>query len=376
MRAGKRVLLLLVLGLCVCSLTAQAEPSLEQLRADIKQLAESIDANLKKKSQNFDQLRLHDLRIAKLSQVSRQLEQKLTANRKSMERNQVRQTELRRLSTHNRRQLANHLRGLYRVGNQNLLRTLFSVQDAASLSRQLSYYSYFSQARIEQLKQARESQRSLREIGEKLEQDQQNLSRLQSQKQSELERLNRAKLQRTAFLQQLNQTLTQQQSRLQRLQEDLARLEDLLQDLDHAPENPPPAPRKRQSFATLKGELSWPINGGRIIQAYGKKSAGTTRHGIIISAAEEQAVFPVAEGKVLYADWLRGFGMLLIIDHGGQYMSLYGHNTALYCEKGDWVEPLQQIASAGKSGGSDEVGLYFELRYRGKPINPRRWFRR
>jgi septal ring factor EnvC (AmiA/AmiB activator) len=125
----------------------------------------------------------------------------------------------------------------------------------------------------------------------------------------------------------------------------------------------------------LKGKLKWPTK-GKHIQKYGSRLTGGLRsNGVIIKADEGSAVKAIHYGRVVYADWLRGFGLMLIIDHGKGYMSLYGYNQALYKQVGDWVEVDETIAIVGQSGGRKESALYFELRSKGKPFNPKRWFR-
>jgi len=361
----------MVLILPVGHVLADKQPSLEQLRNDIEQLKGEIEANKKKQTDYLAQLRRHDLRIAKLARLVHRIDEQLAKNKSQITHLHHQQQDLSRQSSHHRHQLAKILNQMYRAGNQDLLRILLSIDEAGKVQRQLSYYSYFSRARVQQLSEAQETQKILRRNQISLEQKQQQLASLQADRQAELVNLRKAKAGRGEFLSQINRTISNQESQLNDLRENLRNLQNLITDLDE----PDIASEPKLAFASLKGDLAWPVAGGAIIENFGGTRSGVKRQGVLIAASEEQPVYPVAGGKVLYADWLRGFGMLLIIDHGGHYMSLYGHNNALFCDKGDWVTPRQQIASVGNSGNGDKIGLYFELRFKGKPINPKRWFK-
>jgi septal ring factor EnvC (AmiA/AmiB activator) len=144
------------------------------------------------------------------------------------------------------------------------------------------------------------------------------------------------------------------------------RLQESLANLD--------APRSAQPFAGMQGKLLLPVE-GRISHRFGnQRNQGKLRwHGIFIDAAEGESVYAVHYGRVVFSDWLRGFGLLMIVSHGEGYMSLYGHNQALFRETGDWVSAGEVIAAVGDSGGQDKTGLYFEIRIDGKPNNPQNW---
>jgi len=173
----------------------------------------------------------------------------------------------------------------------------------------------------------------------------------------------------------LHRTISGQGQELERLRENEHRLESLLEEL-----RAQPAPDMTQeviAFDELKGRLPWPARGS-LASKFGtpRKSGALKWQGVIIAAAGGQDVTAISRGRVVYADWLRHFGLLLIIDHGNGYMSLYGHNQSLFKERGDWVEAGETIASVGDSGGHAETGLYFEIRRRGTPVNPVQWCRK
>jgi septal ring factor EnvC (AmiA/AmiB activator) len=129
-----------------------------------------------------------------------------------------------------------------------------------------------------------------------------------------------------------------------------------------------------EPFASVKGKLAWPVQ-GRIAGAYGQpRGAGPVKwSGVLLEAAAGTQVRAVYHGRVAFADWLSGLGLLVIVDHGSGYMSLYGHNEALLKEAGDWVDPGEPIAQVGDTGGQARAGLYFEIRLNGEPIDPNPW---
>jgi septal ring factor EnvC (AmiA/AmiB activator) len=158
------------------------------------------------------------------------------------------------------------------------------------------------------------------------------------------------------------------------LEEDERRLQKLVESLQQAIRDIPTAGGEYESLPSLKGKLRWPV-AGQISTHYGERHFSGKLHarGVHIAARAGADVHAIARGRVVFADWLRGFGLLMIIDHGDNYMSLYGQNRSLYREVGDWVERDEVVAAAGNSGGQQKAGLYLELRKDGRPFNPGDW---
>ena len=160
---------------------------------------------------------------------------------------------------------------------------------------------------------------------------------------------------------------------MQQLQRDRQELEELLEAIEQAVVELQ-LPEDYQPFASTRGTLAWPVDGRRRNSFGASRGAGGMRwHGINLAAAEGSAVRAIHHGRVVYADWLRGSGLLLILDHGDGYMSLYAHNQSLLKEVGEWVAPGTPISTVGNSGGLDRAGLYFEIRKDGKPVDPVVW---
>ena len=182
--------------------------------------------------------------------------------------------------------------------------------------------------------------------------------------------------QRRLMVASLNKQLQGKTVSLNRMLEDERQLQRLLEGIEKLMPDVQSMTKTKQSFRTLKGKLTWPA-GGTIQRLFGRKKGGSkvSWNGIIIRAGEGKPVHAISHGRVAYADWLRGYGLLLIIDHGNGYMSLYGHNQSLLKETGDWVEAGESIATIGNSGGQTHSGLYFEIRHKGVPTNPVNWCR-
>lgn len=177
--------------------------------------------------------------------------------------------------------------------------------------------------------------------------------------------LNKAKKQRSQTVAKLNQSLRSSQKQLENLDANRRQLTELLERLRFAADNPELLAEGESDFASLQGRLSWPVKG--------KVTKTGQAPGVTIYAPEGRKVRAISQGRVVFSDWMRGFGLLIIIDHGNGFMSLYGHNQALFKQLGDWVEAGTAISTIGASGGREQAGLYFEIRREAKPLDPRSW---
>jgi len=197
------------------------------------------------------------------------------------------------------------------------------------------------------------------------------LQKTQHREKAALEKTSRA---RALVVSRLNQEIHSKGEALVRLLEDERRLQQVVETIHEAMPEVLTDRGQRPVFGKLKGRLQWPTK-GKVRALFGKpRQAGRVRwNGVLIQAREGKEVHSVSHGRVAYADWLRGYGLLLIVDHGDGYMSLYGHNQSLFKETGDWVEAGEVIGSVGKSGGFQQAELYFEIRHNGKPSNPVKW---
>lgn len=272
--------------------------------------------------------------------------------------------------------LANELQAAYMAGKQERIKLLLNQEDPAAMSRMLVYHGYFTRARAARIQDYRATLERLATLEEQLLAQQAEAKQLHVQQQEKSARLAAEQDKRRTILARLKQQLRDKQTELSTLEKDEQRLQQLVTSLQQALAEIPPETGTYQSLQELKGKLRWPV-AGRITRNYGARQAsGKLRsRGVQIATQAGADVHAIAGGRVAFADWLRGFGLLLIIDHGAGYMSLYGQNSSLYKRVGDRVARGEVVAAAGSSGGQAQSGLYLELRKDGRPFNPGSWFR-
>jgi septal ring factor EnvC (AmiA/AmiB activator) len=274
---------------------------------------------------------------------------------------------------HNRAALAGQLRAAYLIGRQEPLKLLLNQKDPALVGRMFAYYSYFGRARAGQIKLIEDDMQRIAELDGELAAEDQQLAELEKQQRAQLHALEQARTQRTHVLASLEAQSHTRAQNLERLRSQQAGLEQLLRELRTAMERFPL--EGNDAFARLRGKLAWPVT-GRLVARFGDARAGGVRwDGVLVATERGAPVKAVCQGRVIYADWLPGLGLLTIVDHGDGYLSLYGHNERLYKAAGEPVAAGEPIAAAGDSGGSSRPELYFEIRKGGKPVDPRPWFR-
>ncbi len=280
------------------------------------------------------------------------------------------------------------LRLQYRQGAPDRLRLALEGRDAATIVRQLQYYGYIQRAQGRLIAALRSRSEELEQLQRDARTQRDALARNEAEQASETRRLEKERAAQAAVVKRLAGQIARGRREIGRLKRDEARLSRLVDEIARALAAPPgktdrhgvPVDRvaddsvAARPFASLKGRLRLPVR-GELMNRYGasREGAGTSWKGLFIRAVTGEIVHAVADGRVVYADWLRGFGNLLILDHGGGFMSLYAYNEALLHEVGDRVRAGDPIANVGATGQSVESGLYFELRRGGKPFDPLKW---
>ena len=264
----------------------------------------------------------------------------------------------------------------YMVGRQQRIKLLLSQEEPAAVGRMLVYHGYFARARGERIQTLQASLQQLHDIELALDEQQTEIGRLRQQQAEKSASLVEQQDSRRQVIVQLQSQMQSRATQLGTLEQDQQRLQKLVQSLTLALQEIPQYDTQYTSLRQLKGKLRWPVV-GRITRSFGAKEAqgSLQARGVQIATQTGVDVRAIARGRVAFSDWLRGFGLLLIIDHGEGYMSLYGQNRSLYKDVGEWVERGETIAAAGDSGGQAGAGLYLELRKNGKPFNPAPWFK-
>ncbi len=375
-----RLLLPLLLTALVCAPISGADDKsakqqkLQQVLRKIEKLKAAIDVKEDSKSRYIKQLKSIERKIGGVNQKIRALGKKIDAKKNELA--QLRKTRLqhqRQLSSEND-YLAEQVYAAFTLGKQEKVKLLFSQQDPQALQRNLVYYQYFSNARVDLIEDVQNNIDKILETEALIRQARQDLEKSQQSLQAEKKQLARDRGKRKTIIGSLDQQLKKQGGNLSRLQDEATQLQNLINSIQEIFEEAPETEISRQAFADLKGKLAWPVD-GKVRKLFGRlKPLSDLRwQGILIEAPNGRHVKAVSHGRVAFADWLRGMGNLIIIDHGNSYLSLYGHNESLFKSAGEWVDAGDVISSIGSSGGQTEPGLYFEIRRKGKPQNPTRW---
>lgn len=272
-----------------------------------------------------------------------------------------------------RTDLAVQVRAAYLGGRQERLRMLLNQQDPALLGRMLVYYRYLSEFRAEQIEAVVAELSRLIAVERELVVATRELEELENKRRRKVAKVDQARETRAAALSRLDARIEDNAQEVARLQSEEQTLLRLLEELQQALEDLPGA--QREPFAEQRGKLAWPVKGS-LLHDFGQPRAGGSLrwNGVMVSAERGAEVRAVYHGRVAYADWLPGMGLLLVIEHGDDYLSLYGHNDVLFKQIGDWVQPGEVIAAAGDSGGRTRAALYFEIRRGKRPQDPHRWF--
>ena len=362
--------------LLVCNTAATANTDEEQLRA-LRQRIDSVQTELNETrgERNEARTQLHKTE-RRLGSQFKSLRDTEARQKSETARLTALQTERSRsraeLGTH-RHDLEQAVRAAHLLGQRDALKLLLSQDDPARVSRTFTYYRYLSQARAERIEGLETALARIDVLEKRITVHVAELDSLRDRKLEQKKALDTSRAEHRALLAKLNAQVRDRSQEVERLKHDEDRMARLVRELrvalDHTPAVAPPT----GGHTATKG---WrlPLQ-GKIVARFGDpKQAGDLRwRGLFLAAPEGQAVKAVSHGRVAYADWLRGFGLLLVLDHGGGLMSLYGHNQSLYKAIGDPVKAGETVAASGNTGGPVQPGLYFEMRQHGEPRNPLEW---
>lgn len=349
---------------------------LEALRERISGLRATMRSTSGERTELTRSLEASEQQIGRLTRRLRVLDGRLLRQRERLAALRDEQADQAQALLGQRDALARQVRAAYAMGRQERIRILLNQQDPATVSRMMVYYDYLNRARAERMASIRRHLDALASTEQEIQREERSLAGLLEEQRGELEALNSSQRQRQAVVASLTRDLQDQGRQLDRLESDERQLKQLIQGLEEALADIPAEPVQRQRFDGLRGQLPWPT-AGRVVHRFGAPKLGSLQwDGVMIAAPEGREVRAVHYGRVAFADWLRGFGLLLIVDHGGGYMTLYGHNQSLFKEAGDWVDANEPIAVVGSSGGREQAGVYFGIRHQGRPVNPAKWCRR
>lgn len=356
-------------------LTKVKERELESVRERISALKKSMDAGAAERDRLTGELQEAEIAISeqrmRLKEIERQQGQ--AAGRKQELDAELAEREA-RLDKESRA-LAAQLRAAYMSGSQEKIRLLLNQRDPAMLGRLMAYYRYLNDYRADNIEAVVAEIRKLDALRSQIAAEEARLGELARTRYAELTKLNGSQEERAALLAALRQKIRSEGEEVERLaaqEKDLTRLiaelTSILSDYPISSEEP---------FSAHKGKLTWPV-AGTLLHDFGQPRVGGSIkwNGVVLAAPRGREVRAVYHGRVAFADWLAGMGLLVIVDHGDGYMTLYGYNETILKNTGDWVAPGDVIATVGDSGGQPQAGLYFELRRGKQPVNPRQWVTR
>ncbi len=356
-------------------LTRVKERELEFVRERINALKQSMDASAAERDRLAAELQALEVRISERRMRIKELErqQRYTATKKQALENELAEREAH--LDEESAALAVQVRAAYMSGGQEKLRLLLSQRDPATLGRLMAYYRYLNDYRAENIAAIVEQIARLDELHRQIAAEEKRLGELASERYRELSGLQASQESRSALLVELRQKIASEGLEVERLAAQEKDLTRLIAELSSILSDYPI--RSEVAFSELRGKLTWPV-AGALLHDFGQPRAGGELkwNGVVLAAPRGQEVRAVYHGRVAFADWLSGMGLLVIVDHGEGFMTLYGYNETILKNAGDWVAPGDVIATVGESGGQSEAGLYFELRRGTQPIDPRQWVTR
>lgn len=370
---------------------------LDQLHERIESLKKELDSSQAAHAEAADELKQSEQAISEANRKLYELNQQHKQNRNALDTLQQQKTGLETTLEQQQRLLGSQLYQQYLHGQQGYMQVVLQQQDPGAMARQLHYFSYIAKARAKLIESMQLNLGKIAKLNDKTAITLQEITTLKSEQEQERRELQMQKNERGKVLKKLSAQISAQRSEINKLKRDEKSLSELVERLAKIASKKSQAKRSKTrkntgpdvvarnetlpsnnldggSFAALKGKLNLPVRGD-ITNRFGtaREDTGVSWKGLFIKSAEGSEVKSVASGRIIFADWLRGFGNMLIVDHGDGYMSLYGNNQALLKKVGEEVKGGDTIAAVGNSGGNETFGLYYELRRQSKPFDPLSW---
>jgi septal ring factor EnvC (AmiA/AmiB activator) len=372
--------IIFLLSLFISQLTqvsfADEEADLAKLQQEINKLQSWLKETESEHDNLSEALKESDKKIGGIAKKIDETRTLLKQERSRLKKLQAEQSQLRTLKTEQKQQLAKQLGGAQKLGNQGSIKVLLNQDDPQKISRILKYYEYFNNARMESIQTLIVNLKRLNNIENEILIQQNTLVTTENNLLKKNKQLNGEKQQHKKLLVKLEARRKEKSDDLSQKQKDQKRLQQLINEVATLLDN---SVRKQDArpIRSLKGKLPRPAK-GRIVKAFGNTNAQARNkwQGWLIKGYEGSAINAIHHGRIVFSDWLRGFGLLLIVDHGDGYLSLYARNQTLLKSVGDWVYQGENIATLGSSGGFKEPRLYFEIRHKGRPQDPAAWLKR
>lgn len=344
---------------------------LEAIQADLGRLESWLQSTRRDREELQDEIRRADLALAELASRARETQQALDTQETLAEQLEAEIVDITQREAQARDAVQAAVRQAWLLSRRGPLQLLLEAENPERVARLLAYHEHLARSRAEAIETYRESRRELEERRRELASVRDRLERESATLDTQTKQLADARRSQSESLARIETDIEDREARRTELLRNQERLQELLERLARQTVEP-----QGETFAASQGNLPWPVP-GRLLQAFeGKRSGGARRSGGVLLAAEPGShVHAIHPGRVVFADWMRGLGLLVILDHGGGYMTLYAQAESLLRNVGDMVEAGEPLATAGQSGGSWDTGVWFEVRHNGQPADPARWCR-
>jgi septal ring factor EnvC (AmiA/AmiB activator) len=354
---------------------AAAKKQLDTLRAQIKTITAEQRALEGERGEATQGLREADASVGAAVRDLRSTEAGIATQEVELEALEAQKLELEAGLGEQREALATLVRSAYALGRHEQLKLLLAQDRMSDLARVLAYHRYFQADRQERITGLMAELQELAEVAQRILDRRQELEASRAQQQAELATLESQRADRAGLLAELEKQFKDRSARLAALGRDEQAVVKLLKQLQDAVADIPRQVDDNRPFASRRGQLGRPLAGNVLAKFGGRMPDGRSSDGLLVAGTAGAEVRAVAPGRVAYSDWLKGYGLLVILDHGDGFMSLYAFNDAVLKDVGDWVRSGEPLATVGSSGGQGRPALYFELRRNGTPQDPTPWLR-
>jgi len=349
--------------------------ALQKLKEIISSFQQQAAQTKSQHQKELDALKDADRAVGRSKKELRSIENKLQGSEQRLARLAKQKSDKQKLMSENQILLAEQIRSAHRLGERQSLKVLLNQQDPRAVLRTMKYFEYFNSARSGEISQAEKRIAELVNLESEIAKAQADLLPLREEQRAAIAGLNEQRQHQARVVSQLDRQLKDDQTKLNKLLVDRRQLEQLIDQLAKA-DIKDDGLLAAEPFKSRRGKLPWPTS-GRLTELFGAAKTGSlTWDGVMISTKVGEPIRAIHSGRVVYADWLRGLGLLVILDHGDNYLSLYGHNETINKSIGDWVDTKEVLGTASKSRSGNQAEVYFGIRYKGKPSNPKKWCQR
>ncbi len=360
---------------CALADVAKTGRELTKVQSEIRKISDNLKRIEKNKQSLSAQLATLEKRYGNIAVSLTKLHKQINQTQKKLKSLHKAILHAKAQTEQQNKVLGSQIKAAYAMGQKERLKLVFNQQDPALSSRMLVYYDYLNKARIKKIDEIERMLVHLEQLEVQKREEALSLENNLAKKKREQIELTETKNARAEVLARLDKDFSTGQYHLQQLKQSEKRLKEIIISLQASMDDFPFEAGAAKPFPHLKGQLPWPLK-GKLLKKFGSRRSESKWDGVLIGAKEGTKIHAVTRGRVVFSDWLRGYGLLVIIDHGKGYMTLYAFNQSLYTEVGDWVDAGDVIATVGNSGGRSQVGLYFGIRKKGKPVDPVRWCRK